>query len=178
MSGAENSKTRWTFSQRFIADVVPRASVRSTVTYRLTPRLQAGIEINPRAEKDGDKVGPIANLLLIPETLKRPAVILGTSSDRIGTPYGQAFYITASKNLKRETKLPIAPYGGVVYGTYQDRFRPIGGLNIGFTEQLTSLVIFDGVHVHPLLNYSYKQHAFSFILVRGKHPGVSYSIAF
>jgi hypothetical protein len=30
----------------------------------------------------------------------------------------------------------------------------VGGLNVGFTENLTALVIFDGVHVHPLLNFS------------------------
>ncbi|MGH9722706.1 MAG: hypothetical protein ACRD8O_21055 [Bryobacteraceae bacterium] len=178
MSGAEDSKTKWTFSQRFISGVIARASVRSTLAYRITPRMQAGVEVNPRAEKGSAKVGPLFNALLAPETLKRPAVILGTSSDRIGTPHGQAFYVTASKNLKRETKLPIAPYGGMVYGTYEDRFRAIGGLNIGFTEQLTALIVFDGSHVHPLLNFSYKQHTFSFILVRGKHPGASYSIAF
>jgi hypothetical protein len=178
VSGAEDSKTKWTFSQRVIEGVIPRASVRSTLTYRLTPRLQAGIEVNPRAEAKRDKVGPLFNALLLQETLNRPAVILGTSSDRIGTPHGQAFYATASKNLKRETKLPIAPYGGVVYGTYEDRFRPIGGLNIGFTERFTGLAIFDGVHVHPLLNFAHKRHVFSFVLVRGKHPGVSYSIAF
>jgi hypothetical protein len=47
--------------------------------------------------------------LAIPETDRRPALILGTSSDRIGTPDGQSFYATFSKNLKRETELPIAP---------------------------------------------------------------------
>jgi len=89
---------------------------------------------------------------------------------------GQSFYATASKNLKRETKLPIAPCFGLVYGTYQDRFRPIGGLNIGFTESLSALVIFDGVHVHELLTFGYKRHVFSFVLVRENEPGVSYSI--
>ncbi len=178
MSGAEDSKTKWTFSQRYIDGVIRRAGLRSTLTYRITPRVQAGVEVNPRSEKDGGKVGPLFNWLAVPETLRRPAVIVGTSSDRIGTPSGQAFYATASKNLKRETKLPIAPYGGVVYGTHEDRLRPIGGLNVGFTEQVTSLVIFDGVHVHPLLNFGWRQHMFSFVLIRGRHPGVSYSVAF
>ena len=84
----------------------------------------------------------------------------------------------ASKNLRRETHLPIAPYFGVAYGTYEDRLRPIGGLNIGFAEWLTSLVVFDGVHIHPMLTYSHKRHVFSFILVRAHIPGVSYSITF
>ncbi len=177
MSGAENSnENRITLSSRVIPHAVRRAQVRTTVTYRITPRLQAGVEVNPRSTEE--KVNPLVNWLALPETKNTPAVIAGTSSDRIGTPSGQSFYATASKNLKRETKLPIAPYFGLVYGTYEDRFRPIGGLNVGFTENLTALVIFDGVHVHPLLNFSWRRHAVSFLLVRGRQPGVSYSISF
>lgn len=54
----------------------------------------------------------------------------------------------------------------------------MGGLNIGFTEQVTVLIIFDGVRVRPLLNFSYLQHNLSLLMVRGRHPGVSYSIVF
>jgi len=157
-----------------IDNQIPRASVRTTLTYKLIPTISVGIEYNPRA----DKVSPLANWLAVKETSKRPALILGTSSDRIGTPSGQSFYATFSKNMKRETRLPIAPYAGLAYGTYEDKLRVIGGLNIGFTERLSSLVIFDGVHVHPMLNYSFKQHTFSFILERGRNAGVSYSVSF
>lgn len=177
MSGAEGSdKNRFAFSARFIPGGVRRAQVRTTLTYRLTSRFQAGIEVNPRSTEE--VANPLVNWLAVPEGERTPAVIVGTSSDRIGTPGGQSVYATASKNLRRETKLPIAPYFGVAYGTYQDRLRYIGGLSIGFTEQFGSLVIFDGVHVHPLLNYTYKQHVFSFLMVRGKEPGFSYSISF
>jgi hypothetical protein len=175
VSGAEGDDSKkWTLSTRVIANQIDRATWRNTLTYRFVPRFSAGIEYNPLA----GKVSPLANALLIPETKRRPAFIVGTSSDRIGTPSGQSFYGTFSKNLKQETKLPIAPYLGVAYGTYEDRWRPIGGLNIGFTEQFTSLVIFDGVHVHPLLSYSHRSHVFSFIMVRGRDPGASYSISF
>jgi hypothetical protein len=159
---------------RAIQGQIRRASVRTTLTYRLHPRFSGGIEYNPRA----GKASPLANWLAIPESARRPAVIFGTSSDRIGTPSGQSFYATASKNLKRETKLPIAPYFGAAYGTYEGKLRPIGGLNIGFVEQLTALVIFDGVHVHEMLSYSNGRHVFSFVLARGKNPGLSYSISF
>jgi hypothetical protein len=175
VSGAKQSlEHRWIFSSRYIANQIDRAKLRFTLTYRLHERITAGVEYNPLA----DDVHPLANILLVEETRKRPAVIIGTSTDRIGTPGGQAYYMTFSKNLKRETKLPIAPYAGLMYGTYEDRFRPVGGLNVGFTERWTALLTFDGVHVHQLLNYNYKQHVFSFILVRGKNPGVSYSITF
>ncbi len=175
MSGAEQRiKYRWSASIRGIANQIPRASVRTTLTYKFLPALSAGIEYNPRA----DKVSPLANWLAIPEAKNRPALILGTSSDRIGTPTGQAFYATLSKNLKRETKLPIAPYFGFAYGTYEDRLRPIGGLNVGFTEQWGALVIFDGVRLHPLVNFSRGRHVVSFVLVRGRDPGMSYSVSF
>jgi hypothetical protein len=175
VSGAKQSlEHRWIFSARYIPQMIDRAKLRFTLTYRLHERITAGLEYNPLA----DDVHPLANILLLEETRRRPAVIIGTSTDRIGTPAGQAYYLTLSKNLKRETKLPIAPYVGMMYGTYEDRFRPVGGLNVGFTERWTALVTFDGVHVHQLLNYSYKRHVFSFLLVRGTRPGFSYSITF
>jgi hypothetical protein len=175
VSGAEHEiKYRWSASLRLVDNQIPRASIRTTLTYKILPTLSAGIEYNPRA----DKVSPLANWLAVSETKNRPALILGTSSDRIGTPSGQSFYATVSKNLKRETRLPIAPYFGFAYGTYEDRLRPIGGINIGFTEEFTALVIFDGVHVHPMITFSHKQHSLSFIFVRARDPGVSYSISF
>jgi hypothetical protein len=123
-------------------------------------------------------VGPLANLVAITETERRPALILGTSSDRIGTPSGRSFYATVSKNLSSELKLPISPYAGIAYSTYEDRFLPIGGLNISFRDNFSSQVIFDGVKVHPTLNYSLGRHVFTFLLAQGKNPGVSYSISF
>lgn len=132
------------------------------------------MEYNPLA----GKVSPIANFVALTETHKRPAVILGTSSDRIGTPSGQSYYATVSKSLQHSTGWPIAPYGGIVYGTYEDRFRPIGGLNIYAGEHWSSTVLFDGVRVHPLLNYVHGRHVFSFVMERGRNPGASYSVSF
>jgi len=138
----------------------------------------AGVEVNPRTEGSGDKVGPLINWVAVTETARRPALIVGTSSDRIGTPSGQSFYATFSKNLKREAGLPIAPYVGVAYGTYDDRFLPLAGLNVSFTRNFSGLVIFDGVRVHPVLNYARGRHACSFVLAFANKPGVSYSISF
>ncbi len=175
MSGAGNeSEDRWTFGLRLLANQIPRASVRTTLTYRFHPRFTAGVEYNPRA----DEVAPIANLLVLTETKHRPALMVGTSSDRIGTPSGQSFYGTFSKNLRRETGLPIAPYVGAAYGTYEKRLRPVGGVNINFNEKFSALITYNGVHVHPIFNFSYKQHVFSLIMVRGRDPGVSYSVSF
>jgi hypothetical protein len=175
VSGAENRDTnKWTFGIRALTDQVPRASLRTTLTYRLHPRLSVGVEYNPRA----DDVGLLANFVAMTETKKRPALILGTSSDRIGTPEGRSFYATLSKNLSNELRLPIAPYAGVAYSSYEDRFLPIGGLSINWREDLSSQIIFDGVKVHPTLSYSRGRHVFTFLLAQGKNPGASYSISF
>ena len=172
-TGQEDDK-KWTYGVRFIPNQINRAKWRNTLTYQVTPRLSLGVEYNPLA----GKVSPLANFVALTETNKRPAIIVGTSSDRIGTPSGQSFYATASKSLERETGLPIAPYIGAAYGTYENRARVIGGLNIFFTKRFSSTILYDGVKVHPTFNYSYGRHQFGLILVQGKNPGVNYSISF
>lgn len=175
MSGTETENDlKWTFGVRVISNQIDRARWRNTLTYRFHPRFTAGIEYNPLA----DKTSPLANLVVLTETDKRPALILGTSSDRIGTPSGQSFYATLSKNLKRATGLPIAPYAGIAYGTFEERLRAIGGLNISLSERLTSTILFDGVRVHPIIIYTRGRHQFGLILERGRNPGASYSVSF
>ena len=75
--------------------------------------------------------------------------------------------------------MPVAPYGGIVYGTYEKRFRAIGGLVIRFHPQVSSIVQFDGVKVHPSLTYTFNDtHALTFLMIRGKDPGVTYAFSF
>ena len=174
MSGAGNDNYKWTYGVRLIANQIDRAKWRNTLTYRFHPRVTVGIEYNPLATK----VSPLANVVAITETDVRPALILGTSSDRIGTPSGQSFYATFSKSLKGATGLPVAPYVGVAYGTYEDRARIIGGLNITLSDRWSSTILFDGVRIHPLLNYTFGRHQLGVILERGRNPGISYSISF
>lgn len=174
MSGAGENHFKWTYGVRVIANQIDRAKWRNTVTYRFHPRFTAGIEYNPLA----GKVSPIANLVAATETHKRPAFIIGTSSDRIGTPSGQSFYGTLSKSLKHHTGLPLAPYVGLAYGTFEDRVRVIGGLNLSINESWSSTILFDGVRVHPLVNYSFGRHQFGVMLERGRNPGVTYNISF
>lgn len=157
-----------------ISHQIDRAKLRHTLHYRLLPQLQIGLEYNPLASE----FAPLVNLHILSESPTRPAVIFNTSTDRIGTPDGQSFTLTVSKDLKRWLNLPVAPYVGVAYGTYEDKARVIGGLFARFTPELSSLILFDGVHVHPTLTYSYEQHVFSLLMIRGKYPGLSYSISF
>jgi len=175
VSGTETSNAnKWTYGVRVISNQIDRARWRNTLTYRFHPKLTAGVEYNPLA----GKASPLANIVALTETHRRPALILGTSSDRIGTPSGQSFYATFSKNLKHPTGLPVAPYIGVAYGTFEDRARVIGGLNITLNERWSSTALFDGVRVHPLVNYTSGRHQFGIIFERGRNPGASYSVSF
>lgn len=175
MSGAGfQDEHKWTWGLRLLTNQIPRAAVRTTITYRFHPRLTAGIEFNPRA----DEVAPIANFLLLTETKRRPALMIGTSTDRIGTPSGQSFYLTVSKNLRQQTNLPIAPYVGASFGTFDDRLRPIGGLTVFLNKRFSILTTFNGVNVHPLLNFTHKRHMLSLVMVKGRDPGMSYSVTF
>lgn len=176
MSGASNeSADKWTLGIRVLSNQIPRASLRTTLTYRVHPRLSVGVEYNPRASD----VGLLANLVALTETDHRPSLIFGTSSDRIGTPRGRSIYATISKNLSNVVKLPIDSYVGVAYSSYEHRFLPLAGLTINWTNNFSSLTIFDGVKVHPTFSYALgKRHVFTFLLAQGKNPGGSYSISF
>jgi hypothetical protein len=83
-----------------------------------------------------------------------------------------------SKSLKHHTGLPVSPYVGVAYGTFENRARVIGGLNVTLGERWSSTILFDGVRVHPLVNYTFGRHQLGAILERGRHPGLSYSVSF
>jgi hypothetical protein len=125
---------------------VDRAKLRTTLSYQFTPRFSAGIEYNPLA----DDIGPIANWLAITETKDRPALILGTSSDRIGTPHGRAVYATLSKDLEAWTGLRVAPYAGLAYGSFDEEVVGIGGAVIRWSEKLTTTHLWDGHNLHHL----------------------------
>ncbi len=161
---------------RVIPDAVKRARWRNTLVYRFLPTFTAGIELNLLSEKE--IANPLANWLAVTETKIRPAIILGTSSDRIGTPTGQSFYGTVSKDLKPHTGLPVAPYAGIAFGTHEDKWRVIGGLNIRFPLNFSSLIIYDGVKVHPTASWAYQNFVFTFLLAAGKDPGLGISAAF
>lgn len=85
------------------------------------------------------------------ETDERPALILGTSSDRIGTGHGRAFYATLSKDLEHWTGLPIAPYAGVSFGTFEDELDVIGGVRVRWSEDWSSTHLWDGENLHHLV---------------------------
>jgi hypothetical protein len=180
VSGAlEDNPDRFVFGARYIPDhSLDRAKLRTTLAFRFTPRLSLGIEYNPLASD----VSPLANWLAVSETRTRPALMFGVSSDRIGTPSGQSYYFTISKNLERWIKLPIAPYVGAAYGTYENEVRPAAGGNIRLTKQLSALIIYDGEHTHPTLSWTQGRHVFTAMMVQESsskfYAGMAYSVSF
>lgn len=60
----------------------------------------------------------------------------------------------------------------------EDRLQAIGGLHVRFSKDFSAIILFDWVHVHPTLTFAHDRHVLSLLLIRGKHPGLSYSVAF
>ena len=160
---------------RYIPGLIDRAKLRTTLLYLFSDRIRAGIEWNPLA----DDASLLVNIHLFREGKKRPAVILGLSSDRIGTPFGKSVFATASYDFKAGGGVSLAPYVGLTYGTFDDRTRAIGGLNLRVSSSLSALGIFDGVRLHQVVTYERGRHALSAVLIRsGKQIGVSYNVVF
>jgi len=130
------------------------------------------VEYNPKA----DEVAPLANWLALQETARRPALIVGTSTDRIGTPSGHAYYATFSKTLKPFVRLPIAPYAGAAYGTYDARLRFIGGLNIAVTGTVSALVTYNGEHYNSIFSLSRGRYTGSLLFVSGGDVGAAWNV--
>jgi hypothetical protein len=154
--------------------VIDRARWRNTLMYRLNQDLQVGVEYNPLA----DDVGPLVNYRLLRETKNRPALSFGTSSDRIGTPFGRAYFGTLSKDLEPYIKLPVSAYWGVLWGSYEDEFIFPAGLNFRLGNQWTVTPQYDGHASHGLLTYSWDRYSVTGMLIRWRYPGVAFNIGF
>lgn len=128
---------------------------RFTANYRLHPRAQIGVEFNPVVEE----VGPLATVFILTEDDRRPALFLGTSSDRIGSPEGtQSYYLTASKLLPR---VPVSAYASLNYSEWDE------GVNFPFGAEwfipggFSTRYMYDGERSHLLAGWF------------GDHVGVS-----
>ena len=106
--------------------------------------------------------------------------MFGTSSDRIGTPEGQAYYFTLSKDLSNVNGWPVAPYVGVAYGTFEDEIKAIAGLYVRLPRTgFASTMIHDGKSFHPTVEYRFLQrHVVSVLWVDTHDVGLAYSVAF
>jgi hypothetical protein len=146
---------------------IARPRWRFNVAYRLTPRLQAGLEYNPVV----GEILPTANWILQPETDTVPLITLGTSSDRIGTPKGkQTYYVSFAKSWQQ---VPFAPYVSISYSEFKRGLEFPFGVNIKLAHPWDLLPMNDGRHTHLLLTYKQANYNVTLMLNWMKHPGIS-----
>lgn len=137
--------------------------------HRIGRDFKAGVEWNARASE----VGVVANWRAVGETEKRPALIFGTSSDRIGTPSGQSYYGTVSKSFSR-----VAPYAGVSWSGYEERLLYPFGLNMALGKGWSAMLINDGVHTHLSATYARRNISLTLLAVERKNAGVTVGMTF
>ena len=117
------------------------------------------------------EVGPIANWFALTETDSRPAVICGTSSDRIGTPRGrQAVFMTVSKQLGR---LPAAPYFSINYSSTDRKINFPFGAIVQLSNAWSLMPMYDGHASHTLITWSGKRESISLIWAWNRRFGAS-----
>jgi hypothetical protein len=143
---------------------------RTTLDYRITPRLQAGLEYNAVI----GEIGVRGNWFLQTETDARPGIIAGTSSDRIGTPHGQAYFVTFSKvAVTGERGLGVAPYASVNYSEFDRGLNFPFGAAVALGPQWTLTPMYDGRRAHTTLTWSGQQDSVTLIWAFNRRFGLS-----
>ncbi|GAB4464957.1 MAG: hypothetical protein OHK0029_35280 [Armatimonadaceae bacterium] len=146
---------------------------RTTLTGRVTPRLQLGLEYNALAPEA--TVNPIGNYFIQTETENRPGIVAGFSSDRIGTPLGMAYFVTAQKLLGGERGW-FAPYVGLSYSEWGRELLVPFGASIALCDNLMLVPMFDGKHGHTTLSWmDGRGRTLSLIAVFNQRLGVAFA---
>jgi hypothetical protein len=136
------------------------------------PRLQLGVEFNPAA----DEVGPLLTWFLLTETERRPALFLGTSSDRIGSPRGdQSYYLTV---VRRHPRWPVSAYLSLNYSEWDDGFNVPFGVEVELGQRFSVRPMYDGDRSHLMLNYQSQRFTTSLLWVWFERFGVAFSTRF
>ena len=144
-----------------------RAKWRFTGSYRFHRRFQAGLEFNAAVTE----VNPIATLFLFLEGENRPALFLGTSSDRIGSPEGtQAYYATVSKYLRW---IRTSTYASLNYSEWDDGVNYPFGAAVEIGAGFVARYMYDGQRSHALLDYYLGQVGVSLMYVWMETFGVA-----
>ena len=138
----------------------------------MTNELQVGIEFNPVV---GEFV-PLANYFVFTETEFRPALFIGTSSDRVGSPpKRQAYFLTITKRLP---KVPISAYATINYSEWDDGLNYPFGASLDLGRGFAVRGMYDGDRPHLMLNYYYKRHSLSLMYIWFERLGIAMSTSF
>lgn len=145
---------------------------RSTAHYRVIPTLQVGVEYNPVAQE----VGPLVTWFLRTEGERQPAVFLGTSSDRIGSPTGtQAYYLTTAKYLP---PLHASPYVSLNYSEWDAGWNIPFGVNLELGHGFSVQPMYDGNRSHLLATHATQRTSVTLIWAWLERAGVAVSLGF
>lgn len=138
----------------------------------MIPSLQVGAEFNPAAEE----VGPIVTWFLLTEQAARPALFLGTSSDRIGSPKrAQSYYATVAKNLD---PLPVSAYATLNWSEWDERVNFPFGVNVEILPGVTLQPMYDGHRTHLMATYSAERWSVTLISAWLERAGAAVSVGF
>lgn len=144
------------------------------MAYRVTARLQVGLEANPAA----GEVLPTLNWIISPASDRLPLITLGTSSDRIFSDEGtQAYYVTFAKSVPGT---PCAPYVSINYSETDQRLNLPFGVNTRLHPQWDLLFMNDSKRNHLLLTYKQPTSNVSVMAIDLKRPrfGISFGFTF
>ena len=130
------------------------------------------MEYNPGA----NEFVPRGNWYWLTENEHRPAIIFGTSSDRIGTPeHKQAYFVTFAKRLEG---LHVAPYFTVNYSEFDKGLNFPFGASVNLHPNWSVLGMNDGRKTHLMLNYRQKEYGVSLMWVWMRKVGISVTTGF
>lgn len=157
---------------RWIDTEVDRPRWRATATVRVHPRVQVGLEANPGV----GEVGPLATIFVVTETHRVPAVLLGTSSDRIGSPEGtQSYYVTIAKHIPGT---PVAPYASVNWSEWDDEINFPFGANLQLPGGFSLQPMYDGARSHLLASWANERFSVTAIAAWYERFGLAFSTGF
>jgi YHS domain-containing protein len=181
-------------SYRFIAIDDVKARNRFTLDYAVTPRLTIGLErsgsdTNPNPVpkftdnpsdylrfSDGDAlILPRFSWFISPEAHGAPSLLLGSASDRLSTPVGQALFLTASKHIPNTQ---FTPFISIKTNSYDGRTVFPFGVNYALPNNYVIQAINDGDYTHLLFTKMMDRAAVSLVLARTKYIGLSVTYGF
>ena len=143
------------------------------LTGRVAPRLQLGVEFNANAPDA--KLNPVGNYFIQTETESRPGIVAGFSSDRIGTPRGMSYFVSAQKQLGGEDG-KFAPYVGLAYSEFGSEILMPFGASIAIRENIVLLPMYDGRHGHTTVSWFGKSgQSISLIAAFNQRFGIAYA---
>lgn len=191
--GPDGQLAKWTINMRYVAINSPvSARYRFSIDHAVLPNLTLGLEraggdisssvgnkqglFNYLRRSDGNApVMPRFSWFITPETKTTPSLVIGSVADRLSTPKGQAFFLTASKMI---TGAHLTPFVSVKTNSYEGKTVYPFGVNWAARNDLTLQAVNDGDYSHFLLTQVNGQTAYSLLLARGKYLGFSVSFGF